>query len=118
MGKIRKKTKLNFINEFKIPKTNRAKDKMVKGVPKLKSVQGVKYKKGNKKVARPWLLLIEESDNLKPSTMMVPKFEKSNRGEKDFPSGYSLENYMLPLKEENKDYEQAMLSRRSIAQID
>ena len=29
---------------------------MVKGVPKIKYVQGVKYKKGNKKGARPWLL--------------------------------------------------------------
>merc|ERR1719153_1629697 len=44
-NKRRKKTKLNFIAESQIPKSNKAKDKMVKGVPKFKPVQGIKYKK-------------------------------------------------------------------------
>merc|ERR1711892_1541559 len=117
-NKIRKKTKLKFINEKDVAKANRTKDKMVKGVPKFKLVQGVRYKKASKKVTRPWLLLIEESDIQQSIKTKEPEKDKGKPStkveEKEPLCTDSMENVVPSLNEEI-DVKSARTSRRSIA---
>jgi len=60
-NKKRKKTQLKFIADNLIPKSNKARDKMAKRVPKFKFVKGLKYKKSGNKGTRPWIIFIEET---------------------------------------------------------
>merc|ERR1712106_685995 len=116
-NKIRKKTKLKFINEKDVAKANRTKDKMVKGVPKFKLVQGVRYKKASKKVTRPWLLLIEESDIQQSIKTKEPEKDKGKPStkveEKEPLCTDSMENVVPSLNEEI-DVKSVRASRKSI----
>merc|ERR1711892_1601330 len=116
-NKIRKKTKLKFINEKDVAKAHRTKDKMVKGVPKFKLVQGVRYKKASKKVTRPWLLLIEESDIQQSIKTKEPEKDKGKPStkveEKEPLCTDSMENVVPSLNEEI-DVKSVRASRKSI----
>jgi len=116
-NKIRKKTKLKFINEKDVAKANRTKDKMVKGVPKFKLVQGVRYKKASKKVTRPWLLLIEESDIQQSIKTKEPEKDKGKPStkveEKEPLCTDSIEN-VVPSLIEKSDVKSVRASRKSI----
>merc|ERR1712217_569799 len=101
-NKRRKKTKLNFIAESQIPKANKAKDKMVKGVPKFKPVQGIKYKKASQRLARAWLLLIEESEKQQHMKNIEPNVENDKRtSQYELPIIESTTLMMPAFKEEN-----------------
>merc|ERR1711936_768018 len=54
-NKKRKKTKLKFINDSQVSKANRIKDKLAKGVPKIKPIQGKRFQKPIHNAARPYI---------------------------------------------------------------
>merc|ERR1712179_307565 len=116
-NKRRKKTKLNFIAESQIPKSNKAKDKMVKGVPKFKPVQGIKYKKASQRLARAWLLLIEETEKQEPIRKIEPNVEQDRRtSQNELPVIESKILMMTSSKEENNVKKENTRSRRSTVQ--
>ena len=105
-NKNRKKTKLKYISETEIPKANKARDKMVKRVPKVKLVKGIKYGAPVHKGTRPWIVLIEETPpkvekNIELTTEKVLTEEKEGDKIEDAPS-CNMEEHRIEVCEKDK----------------